>query len=191
MGNENTKLIEASMALLQAVPDQQLKIVALNKALFYLDLIALRDVGHVVTDQKYVALPMGPVVENYPNRVVKALVSSGYAEQLTVGAARPLHVVRPYKEYKHLDDTVLAMAADMGRLFVRFTSTLLSDYSHKNPGWLIARQRYVEGRQAPEINMRIAMQQLGHDDNDWLDSGIDADLLAKAEQADDAKQLWK
>jgi hypothetical protein len=188
MGNENNKLFEASMALLQAVPAQQLQIVSLNKALFYLDLIALRDLGHTVTEQTYVALPKGPVVENYPNRVVKALVNSGYAEQLKIGNARPLHVVKPY-EVK-LEREVLGVAADIGRFFSRFTSSFLSDYSHHNPGWILAFQRYVEGRPAHPINMRIAMQQLEPED-EWMDEGLDSDLLAKAEKAADATRLWK
>lgn len=187
---KNTKLIEASMALLQAAPEQKLNIVVLNKALFYLDLIALRDLGHVITDQEYVALPQGPVVESYKSTLVSPLVKAGFAEALTEGLARPLHVVKPITEFKLLDHASIVAAQDMGRSFSKFTSTLLSDFSHHNPGWLLARKKYVDGLPAPKINMRIAMQQLDHAD-EWIDQGLDSDLLAAAEKADEAKDLWK
>lgn len=74
MATARNKLLEAAMALLQASPRQQLNVVVLNKALFYLDLHALRDYGTTVTDQEYVALPQGPVVDSYKEILIKPLV---------------------------------------------------------------------------------------------------------------------
>src|SRR5437773_2192449 len=99
MPTARNKLLEAAMALLQASPRQQLNIVVLNKALFYLDLHALRDLGKTVTDQEYVALPQGPVVDSYKNILIKPLVEGGMAEQLREAAGeytwKPLRVKTP------------------------------------------------------------------------------------------------
>src|SRR4029078_3810977 len=92
MGTMVNKLMQASMALLQATPDQQMNIVVLNKALFYLDLAALRDVAHVRPDQKYLALPMGPVLDKYERRIIRDLERAGLARQVEEGMAKPVPV---------------------------------------------------------------------------------------------------
>ena len=81
------KLMEASMALLQGAPDSQLNIVVLNKALFYLDLIALRDFGRTITGERYVALPQGPMVADYARKIV-------HGEEQEMGVLG-CHLVRP------------------------------------------------------------------------------------------------
>ena len=67
------RLCEATMAILQNVPSHRLNIVLVNKALFYADLYALREFGKTITATAYLGLPQGPVVANYPKRVVSAL----------------------------------------------------------------------------------------------------------------------
>jgi len=78
------------MALLQGAPAGQLNIVVLNKALFYTDLLALRDFGQTITQERYVALPQGPVIDNYAGKIVRALDAAGLAEQIEVGLAKPV-----------------------------------------------------------------------------------------------------
>src|SRR5438045_86074 len=109
MGSMN-KLMEASMALLQGAPDSQLNIVVLNKGLFYLDLIALRDLGRTITGERYVALPQGPVVENYVHKIVRALESAGLAEQLEMGRRKPLRVKKRLAAYNCLSDVEVLLA---------------------------------------------------------------------------------
>jgi hypothetical protein len=88
-----TKLQEAAMALLLHAPDRSLNIVVLNKALFYLDLSALRDLGVTVTGQRYFALPQGPIVGKYDKKIVDRLEKLGWAKQLQVGNAKPMKVL--------------------------------------------------------------------------------------------------
>ena len=58
-----TKLTETAMAVLQASPERRLNITVLNKALFYLDLYALRDLGEVITRHDFIALPPPPPLD--------------------------------------------------------------------------------------------------------------------------------
>lgn len=83
------RLTEAVAAVLSGTPQRKLKIVVLNKALFYLDLYALRDLGHTVTGAQFVAFENGPVVEGYRRRVVGACERRGIAKQLTHGKSMP------------------------------------------------------------------------------------------------------
>jgi hypothetical protein len=192
MGSTN-KLMEASMALLQGAPDGQLNIVVLNKGLFYLDLIALRDLGRTITGERYVALPQGPVVDNYGTKIVRALEVAGLAEQLEMGRAKPMRVKMRLGEYKHLSELEVLFATDLARTVSPFTSTMLSDFSHRNAGWVIARRQTVEGGPAAEINMRIAMQQLAgnEDDDEWLTTCLDDQVVRELEQAEHAVRIWE
>lgn len=197
MGNPNklNKLMEASMALLQGAPGRQLKIVALNKALFYIDLISLRDFGRTITDERYVALPQGPVVDNYNGKIVRALTSAGLAEQLEVGKAKPMRAIKPLTEFKFLSDAEVELASQVARTFAPHTSSLLSDFSHHNLGWILARKNSVDGRPAEEINMRIAMQQVAWSDDDdvdeWMTSPPDEKVAKDLEQAHNATRIWE
>lgn len=186
------KLMEAAMAVLQATPDHQLKIVVLNKALFYLDLLALRDLGRMVTGQTYVALPNGPVVDSYKRTVVAALSEANLAEQIKgEGNSKPIRVVKALDVFSQIDASDLHLAQQVGASFTPFTSLAVSSFSHHNPGWIVARQKYVEGAPAPVIDMRLALQQLCDDEDDaWLDEPIDADVLKLCENGKAATTNW-
>jgi hypothetical protein len=190
VGTEVNKLMEASMALLQATPDQQMNIVVLNKALFYLDLAALRDLGHVVTGQKYFALPMGPVLDKYDRRIVRDLNKAGLAEQIEDGMAKPMRVVRKLEHFELLTQPELELASDIARAINRFTSKAVSDLSHKNPGWQLARDRTAAGRPAVEIDMHIALQQIV-DEDPWLAEPIDNELKSAVKEAANATTPWR
>lgn len=181
------------MAVLQAAPGGQLNIVVLNKALFYADLLALRDLGHTITRQDYVALPQGPVVDSYKTTIIAALQSAGWAEQMqTVSMAKPLRVLRPLETFDKLNGSETNIATVMGQSFTNFTSTLVSSYSHANPGWIAARREVTSMRPAPKINMRLALQQLVDDeeDDEWMSEPLNADDHAVCETADSANSPW-
>ncbi|MGN6108808.1 MAG: Panacea domain-containing protein [Kofleriaceae bacterium] len=183
------KLMEASMALLQVTPDQQMNIVVLNKALFYLDLAALRDLGQTVTQQKYFALPMGPVVNKYDRRIVGSLEKAGLAEQITHGGAKPVRVKQRLEAFTSLSSQELELASTISAFASRFSSAMISDLSHKNIGWILASRRAAAGRPAPEIDMRIAMQQV-LDCDPWLEEPIGDDLRSAMENAASATTAW-
>jgi hypothetical protein len=194
MTTKINKLMEATMAVLQATPERQLKIVVLNKALFYLDLYALRDFGHVITGQAYVALPQGPVVQEYKTVLVGALTKSKLAVQLQTDGdkAKPIRVVKPLERFEYLNASELRLAEKMGASYSTLTSMAVSQFSHANPGWITAHRNYVDGRPAPIINMRLALQQLCDDDDDlWLEAPLDPATAALCESAGAATQPWE
>jgi hypothetical protein len=195
-----TKLAETALAVLQATPDRQLKIVVLNKALFYLDLVALRDLGETVTGQEYVALPQGPVVDNYRTVLVGALTEAGLAEQLHVQSwpdghlAKPIRARKTLDVFEHLSASELRVAEKVGASFNAFGSVAVSDLSHHNPGWIIARKNHMDGQPAPRINMLIALQQLHEDDDEddaWLTAPLDAETRAICDRAHLATKPWE
>jgi hypothetical protein len=172
-GVEHSKLMEASMALLQEAPGQQMNIVVLNKALFYFDLSALRDFGNTVTGAKYFALPKGPVVGNYEKKICRDLSRAGLAKQLEDGAAKPMLVVKAIK-FEAIGKPELTLAGKIAAFASKFTSNDISDFSHENIGWKVARQRYMPGKQAPEVDLCIAMQQILEEDP-WMNEPLDTE----------------
>ena len=154
------RLIEAAAALLQAAPRQRLNTVALNKGLFYLDLVSLRDHGVTFTHNVYVALPMGPVVAKYPERLIKPLEEEGVAVQNAEGLANPVSLISLPK-FTQVTDEVLEIASNVSRWCSHRTSTQVSDFSHNNPGWIVARNdEQHAGGIKQIIDMHIAMQQI-------------------------------
>jgi len=197
MVTARNKLLEAAMALLQASPRQRLNIVVLNKALFYLDLHALRDYGTTVTDQEYVALPQGPVVDSYKTILVKPLVAARLAEQLQVSAgahlAEPIRVTNGITTFVCLSEREQELARYISTSFLNsFVSAAVSAFSHDNPGWRVAYSKYEKGRPPVKIDMLLALQQLGGDDDDaaWLNEPLDADTMAICNAASSATILW-
>lgn len=181
------------MALLQATSTGKLNIVALNKALFYMDLAALRDLGHTVTGQKYIALPQGPVVAAYDRKLVRDLKNAGLAEQVQDGRAKPMVVRHRIETFQHLAPFELELARSIGAFIGNYTSTFLSTYSHMNPGWQLARAAHVEGAPGKEIDLLVAMQQLAQDDEDetWIDEPVDEDLASRVAGAASASSSWQ
>lgn len=197
MATARNKLLEAAMALLQASPKQRLNVVVLNKALFYLDLHALRDLGRTVTDREYVALPQGPVVDSYKEILIKPLVEGNMAEQLQASAGgyrwKPLRVKNPVTTFLYLEEREQELARYISAGFLNsFISAAVSAFSHDNPGWRIAFGKHEQGRPYVKIDMLLALQQLGGDDDDaaWLNEPLDADTMAIANAASSATILW-
>lgn len=190
---KSERLKQAVMAALQAAGGT-MQIVNLNKALFYVDLVALRDFGATLTGQEYLALENGPVVMNYDRRIVETLVNAGCAvqEQDPSGYGKPLRVTAPMDEFTALSDDELKLVRSVAKYVVKQTAKSLSDLSHNNPGWRLAYRG--KGARAEAINMRIALQQLDDndaDDNAWLRAPLsDDEKTAVAAAAGDDGVPW-
>ncbi|MBL8695651.1 MAG: DUF4065 domain-containing protein [Planctomycetes bacterium] len=177
------RLNEAALAVLQAAPGCQMNFVALNKALFYLDLIALQATGQTVTGSAYVALHQGPVVAKYESRLVKPLEDAHVAIQTKVGSAKPIRVMAQVSNFPHLADWQIHLASTLGRVLGDKTSTLMSVISHRNPGWKAAYEAGLSSKKWPmAIDMMLALQQLGEADL-WLDEAPASEDLADLEKA--------
>ena len=184
------RIVEAAAAVLGAVPERELNAVVLNKALFYLDLIALRDLGRDVTGSAYVALHQGPVVAKYKQRLISALESAGVAEQVQVGRAKPIRLKALPESTEPLAPDELRLVDEVASFVGKLTSTKASDLSHENPGWQIAYSA-GQGQGSPPlpIDMLIAMQQV-LDDDPWLSEDIDDETRAVAERSSSAELEW-
>jgi Protein of unknown function (DUF4065) len=182
MTSSSQRLTEAAMAILQAAGGE-MQITNLNKALFYLDLVWLRDHGTTVTGAAYVAIPNGPVVDDYSDAIVGALQAQGLATQeIRPDGGKPLRVVRPISSFATLDSGMLGRVAEMAQSAKKKSATWLSDLSHRNPGWQIASRGNKWGR---PINMRIALQQLPDDESDaWLKADLTPEERRAADAAD-------
>jgi len=180
---KSQRLIEAASAVLHAAPAHSLNVVVLNKVLFYLDLVSLRDRGETVTQNSYIALQNGPVIAKYPQRLIAPMEEKGIARQDSRwDAAKPLVLVKSPKHFEFLNSDSMIIVSDVVAFFADATSAAASDYSHKNPGWQIAWNQYQRERKPVAINMRIAMQQIIECDP-WMTTPLvnDDEILAAAD----------
>lgn len=185
---KSQRLIEAASAVLNAVPNRRLNAVVLNKALFYLDLASLRDRAFTVTGNSYIALQQGPVVAKYPQRLVGELESRGIARQTSAwDGSKPILLESCPKHFEYLDSDALILVSAVTSFFADATSTRASEYSHENPGWQLAWNKYRKTGKPSAVNMRIAMQQIIEDDP-WMDFPLlnDDEILAAADEGDGA-----
>ncbi|MCY3022111.1 MAG: Panacea domain-containing protein [Planctomycetota bacterium] len=192
MANEKTeRLLESAAALLSAADGKQLNTTNLNKAVFYLDLYALRDFGSPVSHSAFVALKEGPVVAKYEKRLIKPLTESGIAVQEQHGMALPVRLVRELGTWRYLSAAELSLARDIGKRFSRMTAAQASRISHQNPGWLIAYNDGLGAKKRPlPIDLSIAMQQIVADDP-WLNSELTDTEKAAVAAADGCEgELW-
>ena len=160
--NESEKaarLKEAALAVLQG-SGGSLNIVLTNKALFFADLVALRDLGGTITKSTYIALEHGPVVAKYLKRLIDALQRTGLARSVSVGDARPLVLTASGREFQRhvLLEEEWNIAHKIGDIFSGATSTFASRFSHDNPGWRIANLQRIEKGIPQPIDMLVALQ---------------------------------
>jgi hypothetical protein len=155
------RLVEAATALLSAAKGKALQVTNLNKALFYLDLVALRDTGKTVSRSAFIALKEGPVVAKYEKHLIKPLADAGLAKQESEGLAKPVRLIAEKDDFEFLSHRMLKAAAKLGRKFSTITATQASELSHENPGWAIAYEEGLRaGKPALPIDLHIAMQQI-------------------------------
>lgn len=164
VSDKKQKLTDAAAAILARAPNNELNIVVLNKALFYVDLVSLRDHGSTLTENTYIALENGPVVAKYPQRLVKRLAEAGIAEQAERwDGAKPMVLIAEQDAADFLTPHLDAISR-VTEHFSKMTSEAASDYSHKNPGWSLAWRSSRESGKPSPINMMIALQQIVEDD---------------------------
>lgn len=171
MDSELTRVAEAAMAILQATPEKQLGITVMNKALFYADLCALRDLGETITRSGYIALPQGPVLNHYERSLVKKLDALRLAEQVREGWEKPLIARKELESFTLLTAEEVGIAQLVARKIHSKTATWVSEYSHENDAW----QQAFRARTGTSISMVLAMQQVLEEDP-WLDEELDEDL---------------
>lgn len=181
------RLLEAASVLLEHA-DGKLQAVNLNKALFYLDLVALRDLGEEVTFHRFVALKNGPVVDDYRQRLSRELQRAGIAEQAEEGQAKPIRLRRP-ASISELSADEVELAPMIAAHFAALTAKAASQYSHENLGWVLAWQRHqADGRGYFAIDKIIAMQQICAEDP-WVHEPLTDDEKAAVSSALKAPHL--
>lgn len=184
MSRKRTVLLEAAANLIEAAGGS-MPITTLNKALFYLDIFALRDFGEPITGTAYIALPAGPVVARYDKRLVAALEDEGIAQQdiSEESGGKPICLLkRPSPET--LDSERLALVRRIGQWASTKTAKELSDLSHQNDGWRIAWDEGLGARlPARSVNLRIAMQQI-IDIDPWVDEAPKGDVATAFSEAE-------
>lgn len=187
---KTARLIEAAVALLEGAPGRRMQITNLNKALFYLDLAALRDTGETITHNDYVAMDKGPVVNEYKT-LVKELAKRNLAHQDVVGLEQPVVLDEPLKTYRYLDDFARSLAAQVASFVASHSAAGVSDLSHRNPGWQMAFNKSRGRKRAPApIDMYLAMQQLA-DKDPWLVEEPDQEFLDAVQSEDGKLEPWQ
>jgi hypothetical protein len=166
-----TRIAEAAMAILQATPSGQLGITVMNKALFYADLCALRDLGETITRSGYIALPQGPVLNHYERSLIKKLERLGFAEQTTDGWEKPLVARQKADPYELLTDEEVGIAQLVSRKIHGKSAAWVSEYSHENEAWISA----FRAGTGTNINLLIALQQVIEDDP-WVGEPADGEV---------------
>ena len=162
------RLLEAASVLLEHAKEHRLNAVCLNKALFYLDLVSMRDTGLPVTFAPFVAIHNGPVVAKYDSKLIGELEKAGIAEQEEDGKAKPIRLKSPVSHRRFVHESLVPAIKRISEEFSGNVSNKASEMSHKNLGWQMAYNAGLKAKsQALSINMQIAMQQI-IDSDPWL-----------------------
>ena len=131
----------------ESTDDPTFGAVKMNKVLYYADFAAFRQFGRPITGATYRKLMEGPA----PLEMLKerhALIESGDAELCEVayftGAQQRL-TVRDGREPDReiFEPGELKIVDEVIRFFYGKTAREVSDYSHREPGWAVARDREV------------------------------------------------
>lgn len=155
----------------------------LINSLFYLDLFWLRDTGATFTGARWVALPQGPVVDDYLEVLIRPLLQDPTVAEEEVKLGRMVakrlhvHVEPPPPSDEHLEVVAHRVADFVGGK----RAVDISEFTHENPAWQVA----IEKGNGTAINMVHALSQVTEDDP-WLDEALTdeerrqiADLLAQ------------
>ena len=180
MALENERMLYAAKLIL-TLAGCDVQRTNLIKALFYLDLLWLRDTGKTYTGEAYVALPQGPVVDGYKVRLIEPLLADPDVVEKSVrlfpnATAKMLRMSAdaPMPDDEHLEITARRVVERVaGQRAVD-----VSELTHENVAWLTAIRK---GNGTP-INMVLALQQV-IDDDPWLDAAQTVDERACVEAA--------
>ncbi len=166
-----------------------MNIVKINKALFYADILALRDLGNTITRNTFLALDQGPVVAKYDKHLVKAMEKAGLGRQLKIGKAKPLELTAAPMRGPLTDDEVRLLRIVSGSL-THATSADASAFSHENHAWRLAYEAGLGAGGPPKpVNLVLAMQQMV-DPDPWLATTDGATAAALARVGVDPDEQW-
>lgn len=158
----------------------------LVKALFYLDIESLLETGKTATNETYVALKAGPVVQDYPTKLIQALEESKLALQEDDNPDyKPVVLLHGVKR-KFLSEVQMKILRKIAQWAKTETATAVSVFSHDNPGWVAA---WKDGAgKGDEIDLRLAMQQLV-DDDPWMTQAWTDEEKALLDKADSGEAV--
>ncbi len=173
MGHDESprrRRLAETAAFLLAEAGGALPIVSVIKGLFFSDLRALRDLGHQITEAKYIALKAGPVVCAYERHVIEALERAGIAQQEELeDGSKPLYLIADFAP-KTLSPEEREIISAIAKWTKSKTPTELSEFSHMNPAWRKAWNSAASGKAINrDIDMMLALQQIVETDP-WLES---------------------
>jgi hypothetical protein len=174
--------IQTAAALLEAAQNHKFNAIVFNKAMFYTDLVALRDLGKTITGSTYTAAPQGPMLTNFRD-LVSVLSDKGIAKQVSEGDSEPICALNT-AAVPPLPEAEIAIARLVGRDVSSWTSGKATYYSHENPGW-------IAGQTAPlkRINLLTAMQQLV-DDDPWIDEPCNEQEIEAVRLGVSGASIW-
>lgn len=172
------RLIEASAVLLEVFGDGQFRARDLSTALFYLDLLVLRDAGFLLTGANFFALPTCPAVWADPELLVRILVQTGALREEDGRLSR----AKKFEGATYLDMNILMTLAKEVREFL-FPNPSFSI----NPGWKAAMARSAASGQPQPIGMGLAMQQVV-DPDPWIDAPAEQRLGSAFSAAEEQSQ---
>ena len=164
---DNERLLYAAKLLLSFAGGEMQR-TNLIKSLFYLDLFWLQDTGKTFTGAEYVALPQGPVVDGYLERLIRPLLAGDDVVEESFqwapnATSKILHLQKelPAPDDEHLELVARRIAGSIaGRRAVD-----ISELTHENIAWKTA---FKKGSGTP-INMVLALDQVTAKDP-WLDA---------------------
>lgn len=171
IGEKRARARDAAVIALQGAGGS-LRAVVFQKALFYSELLALRDLGRPIIDTTFMAIQMGPVVANAHRKLIPDMDGAGLAQQTEHGKMKPLRLTDVGWHYTStlIDDPEVEILKRVGRDLADVTSDFISKVSHANPGWDLAwRTGQGAGLPPQPINMLLALQDpilLGDDADD-------------------------
>ena len=167
MKNQNNQRLLYAAKLLLSYAGGEMQRTNLIKSLFYLDLFWLRDTGRTFTGALYVALPQGPVVEDYQERLIRPLLADkDVAEEAIRWAPKAVTMLMHLRADPPVpDDEHLELIARRVASFVSGKRAVdISEISHQNVAW----QTAIRKGSGTPINMVLALDQVAADDP-WLD----------------------
>jgi hypothetical protein len=115
----------------------------LNKILFYSDFGAYAELGEAITSQEYMRLPHGPV----PRRMKPTLDSMLFTDEIEIRGEAKANlrqervVAKRLPEVQHFTEAQLTLVNRIIRALWGRTNSRVSEISHANQGWKLARDK--------------------------------------------------
>jgi uncharacterized phage-associated protein len=168
------KFVNAVLYLLESCPARP-GVVGLVKLLFFTDYFHYRDHLSSVTDAQYVAMPNGPVVDDY-KLLFERMKADGYIDEDRVpvpgaGNAKVQYVPKRRAAADAFSDSELKVLGHVARRYGHLTGKALIEMSHRVGPWALVWDPSEPNKRIPYSVFR------------WLDNLPDDEDLAKAKKA--------